>query len=56
MKYIQIKTKDEFKELIKSTKWKGSSFLWDHFRENTCYIPSEDCFISLEKALKLTNK
>jgi len=48
MNYIQIQNKSDFHKIVKSKKWK--SYMWDLFKENTCYIPDEDCFISLEKA------
>lgn len=55
MKYIQLKSKEQFKEVMKeyskTDKWK--LYMWDLFRENTCYIPTEDYFISLDKAEKL---
>ena len=53
MEYIQLKTKEQFKEVMKeyNTTWKD--WMWDGFRENTCYVPSENYFISLDKAEKL---
>lgn len=51
MEYIQIKTKREFRRIVKNTKHK--LYMWDLFRENTCYVPEEDCFISVSKAREL---
>ena len=53
MEYIQLKTKEHFKEVMKeyNTTWKD--WMWDRFRENTCYLPSENYFMSLDKAEKL---
>lgn len=53
MKYIQLKTKEQFKEVMKEHNKKHNSYMWDGFKENTCYVPSEDYFISLDKAEKL---
>lgn len=57
MKYILLKTKDDFKRIkeeyknISKTCWK--MYMWDLFRSKTCYVPNEDCFISLDKAKNL---
>lgn len=55
MEYIQLKTKEQFKQAMKehnkTDKW--GDWMWNHFKENTCYVPSEDYFISLDKAEKL---
>lgn len=52
MKYIILDTKDKFNEVMKlygkTDKWQ--LYLWNFFKENTCYIPEEDSFINLEKA------
>lgn len=53
MKYIQLKTKQQFNTVMKEYDKKHKDWMWDHFRENTCYIPSENIFISLDKAQKL---
>lgn len=52
MTYIRLKTKEQFKETV-GDKWKKETWLWDTFREETCYIPLENCFISLDRAIKL---
>jgi hypothetical protein len=54
MDYILIKTKEDFKKV--RTKYKSDNlcwklYMWDFFKEKTCYIPDEDCFISQKKAL-----
>ena len=51
-KYIRLKTKQQFKEVV-SDKWKGREFFWDAFKEETCDIPEEETFISLNRAKKL---
>ena len=58
MKYIHLKTKQDFKKAKNiyineesSICWK--MYMWDFFKSKTCYIPQEDCFISLDKAQKL---
>jgi len=53
MKYIQLKTKEQFKETMTQYNSKWKLYMWDHFKENTCYIPDENCFISLDKAIPL---
>lgn len=53
MKYIQLKTKQQFKDVMKEYNKKHESWMWEAFRENTCYVPSENYFISLDKAEKL---
>lgn len=50
MKYIILKTKEDFNNIMKKYNKNWKDYLWDSFKENTCYIPSENCFISLEKA------
>jgi len=50
---IQLKTKQQFKEVMLQHKAKWKVWMWDTFREETCYIPSENCFISLDRAKKL---
>jgi hypothetical protein len=48
---IQLKTKEEFKEAKKKYEGKSSiswkMYMWYWFKENTCYIEEEDCFIGL---------
>ena len=55
MEYIQLKTKEQFNQVMKehnkTNKW--GDWMWNHFKENTCYVPSEDYFISLDKVEKL---
>lgn len=53
MKYIQLKTKEQFKEVMSQYNKDWKPYMWDTFRENTCYIPEENCFISLDKAVRL---
>jgi len=55
---IQFKTKEEFRNLKKiyentsSSCWK--MYMYNFFKNETwCYYIEEDCFISLEKAIKL---
>lgn len=51
---IQLKTKEDFKKARDKYEKKSSisweMYMWDWFRENTCYIEEDDCFISLGKA------
>ena len=53
MEYIQLKTKEQFKEVMKKYNKNWKLYMWGTFRENTCYLPSENYFISLDKAEKL---
>jgi len=50
--YIRLKTKEQFKEVV-SDKWKGKVWLWDTFRDDTCYVPDREYFISLSRAKEL---
>ena len=56
MEYIQLKTKEQFKSVMKEYNSNWGIWMWDAFRENTCYVPSENYFISLDKAIKINNK
>lgn len=51
--YIILKTKEDFKEVIKNykSKWRSCAWFWNNFKENTCYIPTQDCFSSLDKVI-----
>jgi hypothetical protein len=51
--YIILKTKDDFRNTMKVYNKDWEIYMWDSFRENTCYIPSENCFVSLDKAKEL---
>jgi len=53
MEYIQLKTKEEFKDTMYLYSKKHKLYMWCFFKEQTCYIPEEDTFISLEKAKNL---
>jgi len=53
VKYIQLKTKEQFKEVMKEYNSKYQDWMWDTFRGNTCYVPEGNFLISLDKALKL---
>ncbi len=54
---IRLKSKEDFKKCAKEYKdtstlgWK--MYMWDWFEKKTCYVPSEDCLISLDKAVEL---
>lgn len=54
---IQLKSKEAFKKCAEKYKNKSTlgwkMYMWDWFKENTCYMPSKDCFISLERAIEL---
>ena len=54
---IQIKSREEWFILKKKYKEYSNKEwgigLWNYFKEETCYIPEDDCFINLEKAIKL---
>lgn len=52
MKYIQLHSKKQFQEVMGQYNAKWKTYMWDLFKENTCYIPEENCFISLDKAVK----
>jgi hypothetical protein len=56
MHVIRLKSKEEFKKCASVYK-DASTFgwkihMWNWFKENTCYIPGEDCLISLNKAIE----
>ena len=53
MEYIRLATKEDFKKAMKTYDKKWRLYMWELFKKNTCYVPSEDYFISLEKAEKL---
>ena len=53
MEYIQLMTKEDFKKVIKQYNKKHKLYMWDFYEEQTCYLPKEDTFISLEKAMIL---
>ena len=53
MNYILVKTKDHFKQLMAQYEREWKLYMWDAFKEKTCYIPNENCFISLNRAEKL---
>jgi hypothetical protein len=54
---IRLRSKEDFKKCrdeykgVSSISWK--MYMWSFFRSETCYIPSQDCFISLDKAIEL---
>lgn len=50
MEYIQLHTKENFKTVMNNYQKKHSLYMWDHFKSETCYIPAENCFISLQRA------
>jgi len=54
---IRLKSREDFKKCANEYKDKSTlkweMFMWDWFKEDTCYMPEEDCFISLDKAIKL---
>ncbi len=54
---IRLKSKEDFKKCAKEYKDKSTLswkiYQWNWFKENTCYIPTKDCFISLGKAIEL---
>lgn len=52
MNYIQLKSKEHFKEVMKQYNSKWKAYMWDYFESDTCYIPEENCFISLDKVNK----
>ena len=49
-KYIRLKTKEQFDEVIKD---RSKTWMWNSFKEDTCYLPEEKSFISLNKAIQL---
>jgi len=53
---IQLTSIDKFKLIMHKYNKDWKQYMWSTFRENTCYIPNEDCFISLDKALELNYK
>jgi hypothetical protein len=53
MKYIQLKTKEDFRNTMKEYNKDWKLYMWDTFKGDTCYVPSENYFISLDKAEKL---
>ena len=52
MKYIRLKTKEQFKEIV-SGKWKKETWLWNTYKEDTCYVTEGEYFISLSRAKEL---
>lgn len=52
-KVIQLKTKEQFNKVMQEHNKTWKDWMWDTFKKDTCYIPSENCFISLEKAKEL---
>ncbi len=57
MKAIQLKSPQDFKKCRDEFKDKSNAcwemHIWNYFESSTCYIPSGDCFISLERAKQL---
>jgi hypothetical protein len=53
MTYIRLKTVEEFKQVMEDYGRDWKPYLWQAFKEDTCYIPLENCFISLDRAIKL---
>lgn len=51
-KCIRIHKKADFNKIV-SEKYKGQSYMWNYFQDETCFIPEENYFISLDKAKKL---
>jgi len=49
VEYIQLKSKKHFVEVMGQYGVNHKSWIWDTFKENTCYIPKENCFISLDR-------
>lgn len=54
-KLIQLHTKQQFEEVMKLYDKDWKVWMWDTFRNETCYIPEENCFISLSKAIEMGN-
>lgn len=50
---IQLTSINKFKLIMHKYNEDYKQYMWSTFRESTCYIPAEKCFISLDKALKL---
>lgn len=53
MRYIQLKSKEHFKVAMKQYKKDWKPYMWNTFKEDTCYLPEENCFLSLSKAIEL---
>lgn len=53
MECIRLKTKQEFEDVMKGRNKSWGLYMWDTFRENTCYIPEYNCFVSLNRAIEL---
>ncbi len=53
VEYIRLKTKKSFKEVMVFYKTKHKMYMWGFFKTKTCYIPKDDIFISLDKAMSL---
>ena len=53
----RLESKDDFKKCREEYKDRSGAcwemHMWDFFRSKTCYIPTRDCFISLDKAIEL---
>ena len=53
MKYIQLHTKEDFKSVMKKYNNGAHLYMWEHFKNETCYVPDKGFFISLEKAKQI---
>ena len=53
MKYIRILNKKDFNKVMEEYNSNYKNSMWDFCKSKTCYVPSENCFITLEKAQKL---
>lgn len=49
---IRLETKDAFNKAKSKYKFRHKLSSWNWFKSDTCYIPEDDCFISLDKAIK----
>ena len=49
---IRLRTKEQFKQVMKEYNCSWELFMWNHFKDETCFIPQEKVFISLNRAIE----
>lgn len=52
-KFIRLKTRNQFIEVMQKYNRHHSNYLWDSYRGDTCYFPKANSFISYDRAVKL---
>lgn len=49
---IRLKTKQQFKDIKEQHNLSWKLYMWNYFKDETCYIPQEKVFISLDRAIE----